>query len=334
MLATPITLKQSSRSGPRPIDLSRDVPQILRLLDVSFGPLLEGQGRRLLSERTNLSYNMPFQLRLSMFTRGFIPGFIWEEEGQIVGNISILESKLTGRYLIANMVIHPDHRQQGLGKGLMGEAVDHIKHQGGREILLQVEHDNTAAISLYNSLGFDTLGTMNRWVTTVERLRLLADSPDSTPTVRRLRRDEWREAFLLDQTSVDPELNWPLPPTRDKYKTELWRSIGNFLNGRRVETWVVSAPVDPGARPGLAGLTTINNEWGRPYMVDIRVLPAWCEKLSRPLLVKTTRRLKRMRGGTIQLSHPADDGHINQMLLEANFRKKRTLSVMHHQLDT
>jgi hypothetical protein len=114
----------------------------------------------------------------------------------------------------------------------------------------------------------------------------------------------------------------------------MWRSIGNFLNGRRVETWVAFAPIVPGARPGPAGLTTISSEWGRPYVVDIRVLPAWNETLSRPLLVKTTRRLKKMRGGIIQLNHPADDKPINQMLIEANFRKKRTLSVMRNQLDT
>ena len=273
MLATPITLKQTSRSGPRPINLSRDVPQVLRLLDVTFGPLLDGQGRRLLNERMNLSYNMPFQMRFSMFTRGFIPGFIWEEEDQIVGNISLLESKVTGRYLIANVAVHPNHRQQGLGRGLMQEAIDHIQQQGGREILLQVEHDNTTAIPLYDSLGFDTLGTMNRWVTTIERLRPLAEPLDLTTNVRRLRQDEWREAIILDRTCVDPDLNWPMPPKRDKYKADMWRSIGNFLNGRRVETWVASAPVDPGARPEPAGLTTISSEWGRPYVVDIRVLP-------------------------------------------------------------
>ena len=110
MLAAPATVRNSSASGPRPINLARDVRGVLALMDAAFGPVRDWRGQRVLGDRAGAGYGAPFALRLSMFTKGFIPGFVWEEDGRLVGNVSLLESPFPGRYLIANVAVDPDSK--------------------------------------------------------------------------------------------------------------------------------------------------------------------------------------------------------------------------------
>ena len=114
MLAAPVTADNSVSSGPRPINLGKDVRPVLALLNTSFGPLRDRDGR-VVSDRFSLSQSAPFARRLSMMSRGFIPGFVWEESGRIVGNVTLLESPIFGRYLVANVAVHPDYRRIAAG---------------------------------------------------------------------------------------------------------------------------------------------------------------------------------------------------------------------------
>jgi len=53
------------------------------------------------------------------------------------------------------LYVAPEHRQQGLGRSLMQTAETWAKHQGDRQITLQVFVSNTAALGLYKALGYE-----------------------------------------------------------------------------------------------------------------------------------------------------------------------------------
>jgi ribosomal protein S18 acetylase RimI-like enzyme len=333
VLAAPATVRNNSASGPRPINLARDIRGVLTLMDAAFGPVRDWSGQRMLGERVIAGYGAPFSLRLSMLTKGFIPGFVWEEDGRLVGNVSLLESSVPGRYLIANVAVDPVYRRRGIARGLMHEAVKHICQLGGKRIVLQVEEDNEPAIALYRSLDFSTVGVMKKWETTAARLRFPHVNKDSGARIRPVNRGDWRAASRLDAATVDPDLNWPAPLAPTHFKVGLWHAIGDFLNGRRVETWVSDAALGASRRKHLTGLATVNSEWGRPHQVTVRLDPEWRDRVAAPLLVQALGRAKRLRGGIYRISHPSDDEVVTELLAGMNFKVRRTLTVMRLHLE-
>jgi ribosomal protein S18 acetylase RimI-like enzyme len=332
VLATPVSVRSNSTSGPRPINLAKDVGRVVILMDAAFGPIRDWRRQRVLGNRAGHGYGAPFALRLSMVTKGFIPGFVWEEDGRLVGNISLLESEVSGRYLIANVAVDPEYRRRGIARGLMQEAVRHIQDMSGRTVLLQVEETNEPAIRLYDSLGFVTKGIMKKWEVTASRLRFPQIALDSRAHIRPINRGDWRAAFKLDAATVDPDLSWPAPPASTYYRIGLWRAVGDFLNGRRVETWVSEATLGTSGKNRLTGLATLYSEWGRPHQLRIRIDSSWRERLAAPLIERALNRAKRLRGGVYRISHPAEDEVLSEVLKEMNFKARRALTVMKLQL--
>ena len=325
MLAAPVAVQRQYSSGPRPINLGRDVRPVLALLNVSFGPVRDSQGRAV-ADRFSLSQSAPFARRLSMVSRGFIPGFVWEESGQIVGNVTLLESPIRGRYLVANVAVHPDFRRRGIARGLMHEALGHIQSWNGRQVFLQVESDNEAGIELYLSLAFSELGAIHRWQGYMSRLRFSSTQQTIGPPPRLLRRREWREARQLDRIGFEPNLNWPAPPPADYYKTGLLQRASDLLNGRRQETWVLESERDQGS--DLIGLADIVSEWNRPHNLRLCIAPPFRGRLDESLLKLAVSRLRRFRNGNVWLNYPAADGTMKTLLEASNFQLRRSLTVM------
>jgi len=302
---------------------------VLSLLNQSFGPLRDSQGR-VITNRFSLSQSASFAGRLSMMSRGFIPGFVWEESGRIVGNVTLLESPINGRYLVANVAVHPDYRRRGIARALMHEALGHIESWNGQNIYLQVESDNEAAIALYDSLAFEQRGDVRRWQASLSSLRLPAPEDATGPRARPLRGSEWRLARSLDRDGFAPDLNWPAPPPADYYKKGLLRKASDLLNGRRQETWVIDDKRDA-AHPPI-GLADIVSEWGRPHLLRLCVAPEWRGSLEGALLYTAVDRLHRFRNGAVWLNHPAGDDASEAMLRASNFYLRRSLTVMRKEL--
>ena len=61
---------------------------------------------------------------------------------------------LWGRTEIITLVVADEHRRRGLGRRLMGAALQAIRKKGYRSADLDVDRDNAPAIALYRSMGF------------------------------------------------------------------------------------------------------------------------------------------------------------------------------------
>lgn len=59
----------------------------------------------------------------------------------------------------------PEHRRNGLGKRLMTIAEEHARQMAGETLTLEVRMTNTAAIKLYETLGFEHVGLRHGYYT-------------------------------------------------------------------------------------------------------------------------------------------------------------------------
>lgn len=53
-----------------------------------------------------------------------------------------------------NLAVAPQHRRQGVAKGLFQEAARRLREAGARRVFLEVRASNTAALGLYEAVGF------------------------------------------------------------------------------------------------------------------------------------------------------------------------------------
>ncbi|HOT92976.1 MAG TPA: GNAT family N-acetyltransferase [Anaerolineae bacterium] len=144
--------------GVRPVDPMRDLPAIVELVALGFEEELDPQGQKMLAEMRKAAQRRPW----SAVMEGDVDtaGFVWVEEGRIVGNLSLryaLSAKSHG-HLIGNVVVHPDYRGRGIGHALVEAAIDAARRQNSPWIGLEVREDNPAACTLYAHMGFETVG--------------------------------------------------------------------------------------------------------------------------------------------------------------------------------
>ncbi len=94
------------------------------------------------------------------FPRTFI---VAEENEQILGYIMCrIETGMSNlRFLgitkkghVISIAVTPEHRQHGVGRALLREALRGMPLYGAKECYLEVRRGNTAAVKLYESVGF------------------------------------------------------------------------------------------------------------------------------------------------------------------------------------
>lgn len=309
--------------GLRPVELSRDLPQVVELLKMVFGETMEADERHYFGDGggpvNDILYRFnPIAARLSN-------GFVWQFDGRIVGNATLLTTKAWDRYLVANVAVHHSFRRRGIARGLMLAITEAVRKRGGRVILLQVAKENQSALDLYRSLDYVSIGNVTTWHAMRSKLRQIpADSAETLhPRIELLPGRLWREAYELDTTHVHRDLNWPEPLQPDAYRRTVWQRAIDFMNGRQVETWTTT---DPGGN--LSGLANLSSEWGRSHVLTLRVRPDYAGQLERPLLAKALRRMQYLPRRNVRIDHPESDEHTGRLLREANFTVQRILTHM------
>ena len=82
--------------------------------------------------------------------------FVAEENGTIVGRLSIARDPHPGSYHVADLglMVVASHRRRGIGRALLQRAVEWAAVSRVRKLELHVFPHNTPAIALYESFGF------------------------------------------------------------------------------------------------------------------------------------------------------------------------------------
>ena len=307
-----------SATGMRPVDPKRDMRALAELIEVAFSSNLEAGSERMLGW-------MKFMGRLGwpgwVLSFYLLPpaarprGFVWEVEGRLVGNASVLTvGGHPRRWILVNVAVHPDFQRQGIARRLVEACVAYVHEHKGRVLLLQTESDNRGVQELYAQLGFETIARRTTWVGKFDRRRFR-----STPKGRaRARfREEWREQAALARRIHPEGLIWPYPPG-----SSIYHSVGLvdslLLGGERL--WVVC---EEGALVGSLSLrwSTEVDAWRMLLVVD----PKAHEQVERELLVCGLSELPSQKA-RIELEYPT--GIAEDQLCDLGFEEKRRLTWM------
>jgi hypothetical protein len=211
-------------------------------------------------------------------------GFVWVENGRVVGNISTQQvGGPDHKWLIANVAVHPEFRRRGIARALTAAALDLACRQGGRTALLQVNHDNAGALALYHGLGFQRYGARTEWVRYSGAPPPYVATPGIDIRPRLPRR--WADEFAL-AGQVSPEgLDWMHPLQPADFRPSAARTLRRLLSGKGEERWIATA----GDR--LVGSLIIVSSPGEHDQLTLLVEPDWRRQVARPLLVRGLRRL-------------------------------------------
>lgn len=66
---------------------------------------------------------------------------------------------------ITNVAIDPEYRRQGIGRKMLLKLIDIVKEKGVTALTLEVRVSNAPAISLYEGLGFKSVGQRPKYYT-------------------------------------------------------------------------------------------------------------------------------------------------------------------------
>ena len=236
----------SSPDPIRIIELSRDLPQVADLIELCFPLHLDPDGMSYVNEMRKAARDMRligWLANLSDLDPGRVSGFVWEEGGEIIGNLSLIPLQKDGRrvHLIANVAVHPDHRRRGIARKLTQRALTHLGHLRESGAWLQVRDDNPAAIALYQSLGFVEQAARTTWRIRPKDVKPTVISQNTAVTVRRRKpRDCANQEHWLAET-YPANIRWNLPVNFRRFTPGVLQATVNFFENVALKHWGVIA---------------------------------------------------------------------------------------------
>src|SRR5512133_238896 len=163
-----IPVKANDHPHVRPLNVLRDLSAVADLIEICFSPTMDNDGQRYLSDMRRASRDDSFLHWASRMTEtATLPlmGYVWEQDGKIVGNASLIPFRDKGKrvYLVANVATHPDYRRRGIGRALTEGVMKQARDKKAAAIWLHVRDDNLGAIKLYEELGFREIARRTTW---------------------------------------------------------------------------------------------------------------------------------------------------------------------------
>jgi GNAT superfamily N-acetyltransferase len=232
-------------SGPiRKIDLVRDLNPIADLIELCFPIYLDPDGKTYVNEMRKAARDLRLVgwiSNISELESARSSGFVWQEDGRIVGNLSLIPLRKAGRrvYLIANVAVHPEFRRCGIARKLTQHALVYLAQQRESEVWLQVRDDNPPAINLYRSLGFEDQAARTTWRTRPADFQAGLVTSQAGLSVRRRHRGDWEIQRDELEEAYPQAIRWNLPVNFHRFKPGVYQTIVNFMEGARIKHWAV-----------------------------------------------------------------------------------------------
>ncbi|HKZ55928.1 MAG TPA: GNAT family N-acetyltransferase [Anaerolineales bacterium] len=236
MTAAALSRSPRRRSGLRPVHPGRDMGDVADLIDMAFAGQLDATARRMVREMR--AFGRAGWLGW-LFARLLLPpaahphGFVWETDGKLVGNASLLRvTSYPRRWVVANVAVHPQYRRQGIARAMLSAAIEWTRERHAQTVLLQAKGADLGAQVLYASLGFQPLTTRTTWFRSSGAPPSHADAQD---VARRRMTAEWQEQLAL-AARIHPEgLIWPFPLQASLFRPS---SFGSLLKLEQDRHWV------------------------------------------------------------------------------------------------
>ncbi|MBI4731541.1 MAG: GNAT family N-acetyltransferase [Chloroflexi bacterium] len=230
----------------RPLNILRDLPAVANLVETCFASTLDDDGRRYLQQMRRSGKDNAFLRWASQVADTAsmpLTGFVWEENGEIIGNASLIPYRRNRRkfYLIANVAVHPNQRRRGIGRLLTQAAMQQAGHKHADETWLHVRDDNPGAIALYENLGFRERARRASWRLTLDR----TSRPDSPSLeISRRRKRDWPQQEEYLRRLYPETLAWYQSVPWPSLRPGLAYVLERFLLADETRHWTVRAGND------------------------------------------------------------------------------------------
>ncbi len=238
---TAITLQVKAKEQPhiRALNVLRDLSAVADLIELCFENTMDNDGQRYVNDMRRAGRDEGF-LRwanhVAETTSLPLMGFVWEENGRIVGNSSLIQFRDKGKrvHLIANVATHPDYRHHGIARALTERTIQSARDKNTSAIWLHVRDDNPDAIKLYTDLGFTEMARRTSWV-----LKSVSAPPPIAPDIQIVSRHPrfWTQQLgwlrRLYPESIAWYHNWDFNSLRPGF----WTWLANLFMDFDLEQW-------------------------------------------------------------------------------------------------
>jgi ribosomal protein S18 acetylase RimI-like enzyme len=246
MASVPLPARSTTSSHVRPLNVLRDLPRVADLIELCFASNMDSEGQSYVRQMRRASRDVSFMRWANTAIESAslpLSGFVWEQEGRIVGNVSLVPFRHKGKriFLIANVATHPDHRRRGIARVLTEQVVRQAYERGADELWLHVREDNPGAVQMYSDLGFVERARRKTWRLDKDaRPSLTLSSHDlSLSNVTRRYSYFWPQQFTWLNRLHPEELNWYRSLNWNSLKPGLWNSLYRLFIEFDLQQWAV-----------------------------------------------------------------------------------------------
>lgn len=319
-----ITIPARAEAHPnvRPLNVLRDLPAVADLIETCFSSTMDSDGRRYVQDMRRAGNDNSFVKwanRAIETTSLPLSGFVWEENGKVVGNTSLVPFKHNKQrtYLVANVAVHPDFRRRGIARALTQRALEHAREKKITNIWLHVRDDNPGAIELYTQLGFTERARRTSWQagtdlhapTLQTDIAITKRNPRDWPTQR-----EWLSRLYPDFLAW--HRNWTFTPLQPG----LWNWLYLIFIDMNIHQWAAMKKDSPSAETFEAALAWIPQGHGESLFAATS--PGSRPEALTALLLHARRELFHLYP-SIAMEFPC--GEFDGAILAAGFKAQRTL---------
>jgi ribosomal protein S18 acetylase RimI-like enzyme len=233
----------SPKNNPlRRLDTRKDLAQAANLIETCFYPNLDPDGYLYLKQIRRAADDhrlVHWSYAAGELVSYPLNGFVWEEDGQVVGNLSLIPFYWKGQwiFLIANVAVHPEFRRRGIARRLTNAALEHLSKLKISSVWLHVREDNLAARYLYESFHFverstrDTLVSRNPFPE--------PEAMSSEYRISSLARQDWASQLTRLQANYPAEIAWHFSFNPERFKPGFWGSFRRHLDGQESKSWSI-----------------------------------------------------------------------------------------------
>lgn len=281
---------------------------------------------RVLSRLGPLNYLVTSGSDMGMFS-----GYVWEQDGRVVGNVTV--SRPTGhahRWQISNVAVLDKYRGQGIGRRLMEAALDHVTRRGGRTAYLYVRDDNPSAMHLYLGLGFAEVDRSTELKLVLSPGRR---SGNGLQLLEPLQPSQGHALFELVRRAEGPGRRWLYGIRRTRYvqapDERLFQWFGSFLTGESESRWGFLEDGELHA----ALIVKSTRLWNRqPHRLHLWIHPNWRGRIEDSMAQDIVSLLGRRAPRPAHVSLPACEERAVDALLDAGFERVRTLIMVRREI--
>ncbi|GAB1420670.1 hypothetical protein MASR2M15_07800 [Anaerolineales bacterium] len=237
---------QTSQKFIRKVNLRTDLAALADLIELAFANVMDASGRGAIQELRALNamgLGLVPLARFNGLASGISNGFVWEEDGKIVGNVSLYPAKLRSKqpstWIVANVATHPAYQRRGIAYELMQHSLRALKQEKIEVATLQVDYKNEGAQKLYARLGFEYESAWKTWRRTYSHTSARVTS--DLYRARSIKASEWEKEWeVVAQRRPNDKggIGWMIPTELALIQPPFWKRVMNLLSLSQRQAYV------------------------------------------------------------------------------------------------